>query len=85
MSQARYTLTCPSRSLDEAQVLADLIDEHIAIDAMAVTVNETDEAQALWNTVAYFEDAESANQAVRVLNIVGGEIAEVPDEDWVRR
>jgi ribosomal protein L11 methyltransferase len=70
MSQARITLTCPSRSLDEAQALADLIDEHIA---------------ALWNTVAYFEDVESANQAIRVLNITGVEISEVPDEDWVRR
>jgi ribosomal protein L11 methyltransferase len=85
MSQARFTLTCPSRSLDEAQALADLIDEHIAIDAMAVTVNETDEAQALWNTVAYFEDEASANEAIRILNISGGEISEVPDEDWVRR
>jgi ribosomal protein L11 methyltransferase len=85
MSQARFTLTCPSRSLDEAQILADLIDEHIAIDAMAVTVNETDEAQALWNTVAYFEDEASAQHAIRILNISGAEIAPVPDEDWVRR
>ncbi len=85
MSQARFTLTCPSRLLDEAQTLADLIDEHIAIDAMAVTVNETDEAQALWNTVAYFEDEASAYDAIRILNLSGGEVAEVPDEDWVRR
>lgn len=85
MSQARFTLTCPSRSLDEAQILADLIDEHIAIDAMAVTVNETDEAKALWNTVAYFEDEVSAKEAIRILNISGADIAAVPDEDWVRR
>jgi ribosomal protein L11 methyltransferase len=85
MSHARFTLTCPSRSLDEAQALADLIDEHIAIDAMAVTVNETDEANALWNTVAYFEDEVSAQDAVRILSISGADIAPVPDEDWVRR
>jgi ribosomal protein L11 methyltransferase len=85
MSQARFILTCPSRSLDEAQALADLIDEHIAIDAMAVTVNETDEANALWNTVAYFEDEASARDAIRILNISGAEVSEVPDEDWVRR
>lgn len=85
MSQARFTLTCPSRSLDEAQALADLIDEHIAIDAMAVTVNETDETNALWNTVAYFEDEVSAKEAIRILNISGAGIATVPDEDWVRR
>ena len=85
MSQARFTLTCPSRALDEAQALADLIDEHIAIDAMAVTVNETDEANALWNTVAYFENEAAAKDAIRILNISGADIAEVPDEDWVRR
>ncbi len=85
MSQARFTLTCPSRLLDDAQSLADLIDEHLAIDAMAVTVNETDEANALWNTIAYFEDQAAAEHAVRILNINGAVIAEVPDEDWVRR
>jgi ribosomal protein L11 methyltransferase len=85
MSQARFTLICPARPLDEAQALADLIDEHIGIDAMAVTVNETDEAQALWNTVAYFEDEASAHNAIRILNIVNAEISVVPDEDWVRR
>jgi ribosomal protein L11 methyltransferase len=85
MSQARFTLTCPSRALDAAQALADQIDEHIAVDAMAVTVNETDEANALWNTIAYFEDQASAENAIRVLSIEGAEIVEVPDEDWVRR
>jgi ribosomal protein L11 methyltransferase len=85
MSQARFTLTCPSRPLGEAQALADLIDEHLYIDAMAVTVNETDEAQALWNTVAYFEDQAAAENTIRILNIRGAEITPVPDEDWVRR
>jgi ribosomal protein L11 methyltransferase len=85
MSQARFILTCPPRLLDEAQALADLIDEHIAIDAMAVTVNETDETLALWNTTAYFEDEASAYNAIRILNITGADVSEVPDEDWVRR
>ncbi len=85
MSQARYTLTCPSRTLDEAQALADLIDEHIAIDAMAVTVNETDEANALWNTVGYFETSKAAQHAATTLNIKNVTIAKVPDVDWVRK
>ena len=85
MTQARFTLTLPSQSLDLAQALADTIDEHIAIDAMAVTVNETDEAQALWNTVAYFEDEASAQHASATLNIDGAKIEPVPDVDWVRR
>jgi ribosomal protein L11 methyltransferase len=85
MTQARYTLTLPSQSLDRAQALADAIDADVWLDALAVTVNETDEAQALWNTVAYFEDQTSAQNAKRILNIERAEIAAVPDVDWVRK
>jgi ribosomal protein L11 methyltransferase len=84
MTEARFILTYPPTSLDEAQVLADAIDEHIAIDALAVTVNETDEARALWSTSAYFPDEESAAAAHAVM---GGdaEITPVPQVDWVRK
>jgi ribosomal protein L11 methyltransferase len=85
MTQARFTLTFESQSLDAAQALADAIDEHLAIDAMAVTVNETDEALALWNTVAYFEDEASAAHARNTLDMPSATIAALPDEDWVRR
>jgi ribosomal protein L11 methyltransferase len=84
MTSARFTLTCPSQSLDAAQVLADVIDEHLAIDALAVTVNETDEARALWNTVAYFEEETAARDAREVLNLPDAVIAALPDVDWVR-
>jgi ribosomal protein L11 methyltransferase len=84
MSKVRFTLTFPSQSLDKAQALADVIDEHLLVDALAVTVNETDEAQALWNTVAYFEDEEAAQHAKNVLDLEG-EIETVPDVDWVRK
>ncbi len=83
--QTRYTLTCPSQILESAQALADAIDEHFAIDAMAVTVNETDEANNLWNTVAYFETELAAAQARDTLAIAEAEIAPVPDVDWVRK
>ena len=85
MTEARYTLTCPAQALDKAQVLADLIDEHIAIDALAVTVNETDEKLALWNTVAYFTDEASAHDAARILVLEDFHVAPVPDVDWVRK
>ena len=85
MTQARHILTLPAQSLDAAQALADQIDEHLFIDALAVTVNETDEAQALWNTIAYFEDEAAAQSASAILNITGAEISAVPDEDWVRK
>jgi ribosomal protein L11 methyltransferase len=82
MTQARFTLTLPSQSLDLAQSLADAIDEDVRLDALAVTVNETDEALALWNTVAYFEDEAPAQWAK---DLLGGVIEPVPDVDWVRR
>ncbi len=84
MTAARFTLMYPSRSLDAAQALADVIDGHFAINALAVTVNETDETNALWNTVAYFEDEASACSARDVLAIDGADVAAVPDVDWVR-
>ena len=83
--KARYTLTCPSQILAVAQALADAIDEHFAIEALAVCVNETDEAKSLWNTVGYFETQEAAEQARDILHIANAEIAPVPDVDWVRR
>jgi ribosomal protein L11 methyltransferase len=83
--RARFTLTGPARSLEQAQALADKIDEHVAIDAMAVTVNETDEAKALWNIVAYFEDEAAAQQARDLLKLGEATITEVPDVDWVRQ
>lgn len=85
MTDARFTLTCPARSLLAAQSMADAIDEHFAINAIAVTVNETDEARALWNVVAYFNDTTAAAQARDILDIADAEIAPVPDVDWVRR
>lgn len=84
MSEARYILTFPPTSLDEAQALADAVDEHIAIDALAVTVNETDETRALWSAAAYFPDEESA-AAARTLMDREAEITPVPQVDWVRK
>lgn len=84
MTEARYILTFPSTSLDDAQALADAIDGHIAIDALAVTVNETDEEKALWSAAAYFPDEESAAAARAVMGS-GGDIEPVPQVDWVRK
>lgn len=84
MTSARVTLTFPSQSLAAAQALADAVDEHVAIDALAVTVNETDEARGLWNTVAYFADEMSAAAARATLAIDAAIIAPLPDVDWVR-
>jgi ribosomal protein L11 methyltransferase len=83
-SEARTTLTFASAALAEAQSLADRIDEHAAIDALAVTVNETDEERNLWNVVAYFPD-DAAAAAARAVIGLPADIAAVPDVDWVRK
>ena len=81
---ARFTLTCPASSLAAAQMLADAFESHIAIDALAVTINETDEARALWSTIAYFASESEAREAAKSLH-VQGTVAALPDVDWVRQ
>lgn len=83
MSQ-RYILTCPARSLEAAQALADAIEHHLAIEALAVSVNEVDEARALWNTVAYFSEEDGALAARQALKIAA-DITPLPDVDWVKQ
>jgi ribosomal protein L11 methyltransferase len=84
MTQARFTLTFTSRALDAAQALADAIDEHIAIDTLAVTINETDEARSLWNAIAYFQTEDEARAAHLHFKDQPAEIKPIPDVDWVR-
>lgn len=85
MTQARFTLTCPGYTLDDANDLAARIEEDIALEPLAVTMNETDEARALWEVVTYFENEADAAHASGHLNINGAMIAAVPDRDWVRQ
>ena len=81
----RYTLALPARSLAGAEALADTLEADFRIDAMAVAINETDEARSLWETVAYFSSAADAETARAVLAVPGAVIAPVPGVDWVRR
>jgi ribosomal protein L11 methyltransferase len=69
-------------ALAAAQALADAIDESFAHDPLAVTINETDEAWNVWETVAYFANEEDAATAREVF---GGTIAPLPEADWVRQ
>ncbi len=84
MSTARFTLTFPKLSHDGAFARMDEIENHLAIDALAVTINETDEAQALWETVAWFATRGEAEAALAIFNPAPGIIADVPDKDWVK-
>lgn len=85
MSQARVTLTFPNLSHEAAHAWADRIENDFQLEPLAVTINETDEDAALWETVAWFEDVATAKAASHHLNRPDATIAPVPDVDWVRR
>ncbi len=85
MSLARVTLTIGNLSHEAAHVLSEQIENDFRLDPLAVTINETDEAKALWETVAWFESHELAVEAGIVLSKPNAIIATVPDLDWVKR
>lgn len=84
MASARFTLTFPRLSHEGAFARMDEIENHLAVDALAVTINETDEAKALWETVAWFATLGETEAALSVFKPALGIIAEVPDKDWVK-
>lgn len=82
MPAARFTLTIPGLSLPGAQVLAGRIEDSIAHDPLAVTINEADERRSLWDTVAYFAEE---SEALAAGADFGGAVAPLPETDWVRQ
>ncbi len=85
MSTARVTLTIGNLSHEASHDLAEQIENDFRLDPLAVTINETDEANALWETVAWFESTELAIEARAHLQQPQAIIADVPDLDWVKR
>ncbi len=85
MTEARFTLTIPDLSHDGANDLAIALEEDIRLDPLAITINETDEARALWELVLYFGSAEEAEAAREVDALASGVIAAMPQQDWVRQ
>jgi ribosomal protein L11 methyltransferase len=85
MTEARFTLTIPGLSHDAANALATALEENILLDPLAITINETDEAKALWEVVLYFSSEEDAEDARRVSGTDVATIAPMPQQDWVRQ
>ena len=85
MSITRVTLTISNLNHEAAHALAEQIENDFRLDPLAVTINETDEANALWETVAWFESDELAQEARIDLDLPGAVIDAVPDLDWVKR
>jgi ribosomal protein L11 methyltransferase len=84
MSDAQFQLVLPACSLIEAEALAEAIDAHIRIEALAVTISEVDEARKLWQTSAYFATQAEASEAVEFLGLAA-KVSAIPQEDWVQR
>jgi ribosomal protein L11 methyltransferase len=85
VTEARFTLTLPARPLDTAQDLASAVEDNLRLDPLAITINETDEANALWEVVLYFESEGEARAARTVTALAAGIIAPLPGQDWVRK
>ncbi len=85
MTEARFTLTLPALSHDAANELATALEDNLRIDALAITINETDEAQGLWEVALYFEHEDEAAEARGVEGLAAGVIAPMPQQDWVRQ
>jgi ribosomal protein L11 methyltransferase len=85
MNIARVTLTFPNLSHQAAHDFAEMIENDFQLDALAVTINETDETLAMWETVAWFTSNVEAVDARNHLDRPDAIIAPVPDVDWVRR
>ena len=84
MTTARVILTVPALSLPAAQDMANRFENDFRIEPLAVTINETDEAKNLWETVAYFTTDADAEDARRLLQMPAGKISTLPDTDWVK-
>jgi ribosomal protein L11 methyltransferase len=85
MSPARFTLIVPNLSHQAAHDLVERIENDFQLDPLALTINETDEAKAFWEAVAWFEDESAASHARDHLKTPDAFIVPVPDVDWVRR
>jgi ribosomal protein L11 methyltransferase len=85
MTETRFSLTIPALSHDAANDLATALEENIRLDPLAITINETDEAKALWELVLYFESEEDAEAARAIDALAEGRIAPLPQQDWVRQ
>jgi ribosomal protein L11 methyltransferase len=84
MTTARIILTIPALTLPAADDMATRFESDFRVDPLAVTINETDEARNLWETVAYFANHVDAQSAKDLLDLPTGIISILPDTDWVK-
>jgi ribosomal protein L11 methyltransferase len=69
----------------EARSLSDILEEDDDEPALAVSLNEIDEAAGEWDVVAYYPDQDAALRAERRVTQANASVSLVPEVDWVRR
>jgi ribosomal protein L11 methyltransferase len=69
----------------EARSLSDVLEEDDDEPALAVSLNEIDEAAGEWDVVAYYPDQDAAIRAERRVTQANASVSLVPEVDWVRR
>ena len=84
MIATQAILAIPALSLAAAEEIASRFDNDFRIETLAVSINETDEVQGLWETVAYFADETEARDAQQHLQLSSGIISTLPDTNWVK-
>jgi ribosomal protein L11 methyltransferase len=84
MTTARVVLIVPALSLAAAEDVANRFENDFRIEPLAVAINESDEAKALWETVAYFATDADAEEACQHLQLPSAVISTLPDRDWVK-
>jgi ribosomal protein L11 methyltransferase len=85
MEQALYIVTSRACSLSDAQAMVDTLELNVAVNALAISIAETDEAQNLWSVIAYFETRQGAEMASVFLDLTHNSISPLPATDWVRQ
>jgi ribosomal protein L11 methyltransferase len=84
MIATQAILAIPALSLAAAEEIASRFENDFRIETLAVSINETDEVQGLWETVAYFADETEARDAQQHLQLSSGIISTLPDTNWVK-
>ncbi len=83
-AEASHSIAFNGLSLEQAQQLAEKIENTFSIEPLAIAINETDEAASLWQVLAYASSQGHAESMAVALELAG-EVAELPKVDWVRQ
>jgi ribosomal protein L11 methyltransferase len=85
VTEARFTVTFGALSHADALGFADTLDIDLRVDALALSVNETDESNGVWEAVAYFESEAECIHLVSLYPDQSAVIGQVVQENWVEK